>query len=272
MAGFSLGEWVLLTSQKGKKWLVKIEDAPYSCHLGTIHLTDVVGRSEGDVLETGTGAKLFLFRVSLEDYILNMKRQTQIIYPKDLAAMVFYADLHPGQTVLESGVGSGALSLCLLRAIGERGRLISVEKRPEFAALAMENVSRYFGGRPPSFELVIGDIQDFGLHCLVDRVFLDLPEPWHAVGPVSRLIREGGLLVSLSPNVGQVQWMWRELKACGFANVSTFEVLKRDWKVDELRARPFDRMVAHTGFIMVARKVQRQRPAAAAPEKGADPT
>ena len=105
MAGFSVGEWVLLTSQKGKKWLVKIEDAPYSCHLGTIHLTDVIGREEGDILETNTGAKLFLFRVSLEDYILHMKRQTQIIYPKDLAAMTFHADLHPGQTVLESGVG-----------------------------------------------------------------------------------------------------------------------------------------------------------------------
>ncbi|MCU0573719.1 MAG: tRNA (adenine-N1)-methyltransferase [Syntrophobacteraceae bacterium] len=260
MAGFSVGEWVLLTSQKGKKWLVKIEDAPYSCHLGTIHMTDVVGREEGDIIETNTGAKLFLFRVSLEDYILNMKRQTQIIYPKDLAAMVFHADLHPGQTVLESGVGSGALTLCLLRAIGDGGRLISVEKRPEFAAQAMENVSRYFGAKHPAFHLVIGDIQDFSLRGPVDRVFLDLPEPWHAVAPVSRVIREGGLLLSLSPNVGQVQWMWRELKARGFANVSTFELLKRDWKIDELRARPFDRMVAHTGFIMVARKVRRNRP------------
>ncbi len=265
MAGFSVGEWVLLTSQKGKKWLVKIEDAPYSSHLGTIHLMDVVGREEGDMLETNTGAKLFLFRVSLEDYILNMKRQTQIIYPKDLAAMVFYADVHPGQTILESGVGSGALTLCLLRAVGNGGRLISVEKRPEFAAQALENVSRYFGARPPAFDLVIGDIQDFSLRRPVDRVFLDLPEPWHAVASVSRMICQGGLLVSLSPNVGQVQWMWRELKAWGFANVNTFELLKRDWKIDELRARPFDRMVAHTGFIMVARKVHHSRPPAPPP-------
>lgn len=261
MAGFCMGEWVLLTSQKGKKWLVKIEDGPYSCHLGTIDMNDVVGREEGDILETNTGAKLFLFRVSLEDYILNMKRQTQIIYPKDLAAMVFFADIHPGQTIVESGVGSGALTLCILGALGERGRLISVEKRPEFGALALQNVSRYFGRKPSSFHLVIGDIQDFSIRRPVDRIFLDLPEPWHAVGSASRMIRQGGLLVSLSPNVGQVQWMWRELKAHGFANVNTFELLKRDWKIDELRARPFDRMVAHTGFIMVARKVHRNRPA-----------
>lgn len=261
MAGFSVGEWVLLTSQKGKKWLVKIEDGIYSCHLGTIDLNDVVGKEEGDELETNTGAKLFLFRVSLEDYILNMKRQTQIIYPKDLSAMVFFADIHPGQTILESGVGSGALTLCLLRALGDRGRLISVEKRPEFGALALQNITKYFGGKPASFDLVIGDIQDFSLResVFVDRIFLDLPEPWHAVASMSRMIRQGGLLVSLSPNVGQVQWMWRELKACGFANVNTFELLKRDWKIDELRARPFDRMVAHTGFIMVARKVGRNR-------------
>jgi tRNA (adenine57-N1/adenine58-N1)-methyltransferase len=251
-----MDEWVLLTSQKGKKWLVKIENGPYFSHLGGIEMSDVVGREEGEYIETNTGAKVFLFRPTLEDYIFQMKRPTQIIYPKDLGVMVFYGDVKSGDVVLESGIGSGALSMALLRAMGERGRLISVEKRPEFALQAMENISRFLGGRPGNHEVVVGDIQDTPLgNIQVDRIFLDLPEPWHAISSVFPLLRWGGLLVSLSPNVGQVQLMFRELKAQGFANIVNFELIKRDWMVDEVRARPVDRMISHTGFITVAKKI-----------------
>lgn len=255
MTAFHMDEWVLLTSQKGKKWLVKIEDAPYFSHLGGIEMRDVVGREEGEYLETNTGAKVFLFRPTLEDYIFQMKRPTQIIYPKDLGAMVFYGDVKSGDRVLESGMGSGALSMSLLRAVGEKGRLISVEKRPEFAAQAMENISRFLGGRPENHDVVVADIHDPGLDGQVDRIFLDLPEPWNAIASVNPLLRWGGIIVSLSPNVGQIQLMFRELKANGFANISTFELIKREWMVDEIRARPADRMRAHTGFITVAKKI-----------------
>lgn len=255
MTAFRMNEWVLLTSQKGKKWLVKIQDAPYFVHLGGIEMREIVGREEGEHVLTNKGAKLFLFRPTLEDYIYKMKRLTQIIYPKDLGIMLFYGDVKSGDTVLESGIGSGALSLALLRAVGEQGRLISVEKRPEFAALAMENISKFFGGRPDNHHVVIADIHDPGLSFKADRVFLDLPEPWQAIESVGALLKLGGLLVSLSPNVGQVQMTFRELKAKGFANMATFELMKRDWKVDEIRARPMDRMIAHTGFITVAKKV-----------------
>ncbi|NSW87008.1 MAG: tRNA (adenine-N1)-methyltransferase [Syntrophobacteraceae bacterium] len=254
MSAFRPGEWALLISQKGKKWLVKVEDAPYSSHLGTVQMRDVQGKEEGEFLETNKGAKLYLFRPTLEDFIFTMKRQTQIIYPKDLGAMVFHGDIQPGQTILESGIGSGALTLALLRALCGTGRLISVEKRPEFARLARSNITRFFGRHPDNHEIVVGDIQDFAMTVKADRIFLDLPEPWHAVGPVSVLLRQGGILVSLSPNIGQVQLVHKELKASGFANVWTFELLKREWKIDERRARPVDRMVAHTGFITVARK------------------
>lgn len=250
---FKLGEWVLLVAQKGKKWLVKIEDGPYSSHLGTIQLMDVVGKEEGESLITGKGAKLFLFRPTLEDFILNMNRMTQIIYPKDLGAIVFYGDVRPGHVVLESGIGSGALTISLLRSMLGGGMLISVEKRPDFAAGARENIRRYFGGQPDNHHIVVGDIQDFSMTQKADRAFLDLPEPWHAVSSIAALMQPGALLVSLSPNVGQVQLMYRELKSSGFANITNFELLKRDWKVDEKRARPFDRMIAHTGFITVAR-------------------
>ncbi|MEM5787708.1 MAG: hypothetical protein AAGU11_10340 [Syntrophobacteraceae bacterium] len=255
MGNFERGEWVLLTSQKGKKWLVQIEDAPFSSHLGGIKLAEIVGKDEGDWLMTSKGAKLMLFRPSLQDYIFSMKRHTQIIYPKDLSAMIFYGDVYPGCTILESGIGSGALALALLRAMCGRGRLISVEKRPEFAQGARENISRFFGGDPENHSIIAADIQDVALNCMVDRVFVDLPEPWHAIGNFASMLRMGGLLVSLSPNVGQIQLMQRELKANGFGDIVHFELMRRDWKVDHLRARPFDRMVAHTAFITVAKRV-----------------
>lgn len=272
MSKFQAGEWVLLTSQKGKKWLVRIEDAPYSSHIGGIQLGDIIGKEEGDRLTTTKGAKLMLFRPSFEDYILSMKRHTQIIYPKDLSAMVFHGDVYPGCTILETGIGSGALALALLRAMCGRGRLISVEKRIEFALGARENISRYFGGDPENHTLIIADIQNVAINCQVDRIFVDLPEPWHAVGNFARMLRMGGLLVSLSPNVGQVQLMYRELKANGFGDIVNFELIRRDWKVDQMRARPFDRMVAHTGFITVAKRVAaagaEEEPAEDSPEGG----
>lgn len=254
MSRFRMGEWVMLTSQKGKKWYVKIEDAPFSTHLGTLNMTDVVGKQEGDFLETHKGAKMYLFRSTLEDYIFTMNRPTQVIYPKDLGAMVFYGDIQPGHLILESGIGSGSLSLALLRALGGQGRLVSVEKRPEFAVAARENITRFFGEHPANHSIVVGDIQDFGMTVRADRVFLDLPEPWHCIPTVSGLLTEGGILVSLSPNIGQLQAMYKDLKHNGFANIRNFELLKRDWLIDERRARPNDRMIAHTGFLTVARK------------------
>jgi tRNA (adenine57-N1/adenine58-N1)-methyltransferase len=254
MSTFHTDEWVLLTAQKGKKWLVRIEDAPFSCHLGVIQMREVVGKQEGDSLETHNGAKFFLFRPTLEEYLFTMVRPTQIIYPKDLSALVFYGDIRPGDTVLESGIGSGALTLALLRAMNESGRLISVEKRPKFALQARENIYKYFGHHPPNHHILIADIQDFSTAARVDRIFLDLPEPWHCIGSVSQFLRQGGLLLSLSPNVGQIQLVYKELKANGFANIRTFELLKRDWLIDERRARPNDRMIAHTGFITIAKK------------------
>jgi tRNA (adenine57-N1/adenine58-N1)-methyltransferase len=259
MSRFELSEWVLLTSQKGKKWLVQVEDAPFSVHLGGVHLGDVVGKEEGDWLVTSKGAKLMLFRPALQDFIFNMKRRTQIIYPKDLSAMIFYGDVYPGCEILETGLGSGALTLALLRAMCGRGKLISVEKKPEFAMDARENIRRFFGCKPENHEIVVADVEDLCLSCEVDRIFVDLPEPWRAVGTLSAMLRKGGLLVSLSPNVGQVQLTHRQLQANGFGDIVHFELLRRDWKVDQLRARPFDRMVAHTGFITAAKRVSSVR-------------
>ncbi len=259
MSKFELNEWVLLTSQKGKKWLVRVEDTPYSSHLGGIHLGEVIGKEEGDWLLTSKGARLMLFRPSLTDYIFAMKRRTQIIYPKDLSAMIFYGDIHPGCEVIETGIGSGALSLALLRALSGSGKLTSIEKRAEFAADARENIKRFFGAEPANHRLIVADIESVCLSYQADRIFVDLPEPWRAVGNLASMLRMGGLLVSLSPNVGQIQLTHRQLQENGFGDIVHFELLRRDWKVDRIRARPFDRMVAHTGFITVAKRVSADR-------------
>ena len=257
MTVFSSGEWVLLTTQKGKKWLVRVEDASYSSHLGAVNMVDAAGKEEGEFLETNKGVKLFLLRPTMEDFIFKMRRRTQIIYPKDLGAIIIYGDLQPGLTIVESGVGSGSLCLALLRVVGEQGRVISVEKREEFAALAVENIKKFYGFSPSNHDVVVADIQDVALKIRADRVVLDLPEPWGAIARVTPLLAMGGLLVSWSPHVGQVQLTHRELRANGYINIQTFELLKRDWMIDNLRARPVDRMVAHTGFITVAKKVNR---------------
>jgi tRNA (adenine57-N1/adenine58-N1)-methyltransferase len=259
MSKFEFGEWVLLTSQKGKKWLVRVDETPYSVHLGGINLGDIAGREEGDWLVTSKGAKLMLFRPSLQDYIFSMKRRTQIIYPKDLSAMIFYGDVYPGCSIIETGIGSGALTLALLRAMCGRGRLVSVEKRAEFALEARENIRLFFGGNPENHEIVVADIENVSISCEADRIFVDLPEPWRAVENLAGMLRMGGLLVSLSPNVGQVQLTNRQLQTNGFGDIVHFELLRRDWKIDQLRARPFDRMVAHTGFITVAKRVSSAR-------------
>ncbi len=257
MNRFVAGEMVLLTSQKGKTWLVRAGEGSFSSHLGNVDLQDVVGREEGECVETSKGAKVFLFRPSLGDYIFKLKRKTQIIYPKDIGAFLVYGDIRPGDVVLESGIGSGALTLALLRTVGPEGRVVSVEKRAEFARLARRNIERFFGEVPSQHDLVVGNVETLPLRFTADRVVLDLPEPWGAVESVTRVLRTGGLLISLSPSVGQTQRLVKELKAFGYANVTTFELLKRNWKVDERRARPEDRMVAHTGFITVAKKIVR---------------
>ena len=270
MTTLDWGEWILLISQRGKRWLVKIEDAPFSCHMGTIALRDAVGRDEGEFLATGEGSKLFLFRPTLADYIFKMKRRTQIIFPKDLGPMIFYGDVQPGSVVLESGVGSGALSLALLRAAGSQGKLISIEKRLEFAQLARDNITRFFGHSPANHYLIVGDIQDLALAIQVDRVFLDLPEPWHVIRLVAPFILTGGILVSLSPNVAQVQFTVRELKAHGFTHVRCLELLEREWMVDERRARPKDRMIGHTGFLTIAKRAPKANAGEVLDENPAD--
>lgn len=255
MNTFNEDEWVLVTTQKGKDWLIRLKSGEtFSCHLGSIRHADIITRKEGEYWETPSGTKLFFFRPTLTDFLFHLKRKTQIMYPKDIGAILCYGDIRPGMAVLESGVGSGALTLFLLSYLGVSGCVISVEKRPEFAELARNNVKKVFGCYPPSWHLVVADIENPPFSATFDRVILDLPEPWRATESAAGLLKDGGILVSLSPQVAQLQVVSRELRKRGFRRFQIFEILKRDWLINEHRTRPADRMIAHTGFLLIARK------------------
>ncbi len=255
MERFQEGEWVLITTQKGKDWLVLLtSEGIFSCHLGSIPHREILNKQEGDFIETPSRTKFFLFRPSLKDFLFHIKRKTQIIYPKDIGAIICYGDIRPGMKVLECGVGSGAMTLFLLTILGKEGYLVSLEKRLDFAKLARENIQRVFRGLPTNWYLIVSDIESPAVNVTFDRIVLDLPEPWKAVEAVKKLLKPGGILTSLSPQVTQIQILSRMLRKNGFRCLKTFEILKRDWLIDDSRARPTDRMVAHTGFLLFARR------------------
>ncbi len=245
-----------MTTDKGKNWLVKLNpDDTFSCHLGSIPHSNIIGKGEGETWETPKGTKVFLFFPTLNDFLFKMTRRTQIVYPKDIGAIICYGDIRPGMTVLESGVGSGALTTYLLNNIGPSGKLISVESRWDFARLALSNVEKVFGTHPDYWYLIVANIENIFINHQFDRIVLDLPEPWKAIKNISSLIKPGGIIISLSPQITQIQWTAKEMKKHGFRFLQTFEILKRDWHVDEKRLRPKDRMVAHTGFLLFGRKI-----------------
>lgn len=252
---FTAGETVIMIDSKQRLYLVTLHPGgKYSYHAGTVNFDDIIGQEEGLLLRSSHDHSLVVFRPSLAQYVLKMPRGAQVIYPKDLAAIVMAADIFPGAVVLEAGTGSGALTMTLLRAVGTDGRVISEEIREDFAHRAAINIKRFMG-ETPNLEIRIRDIyagidvQD------VDRIVLDLPEPWRIVDGIAKALRPGGYVVSYLPTVLQVKQLVDTLSRQGeFALIDTFEILERYWHVADMSIRPEHRMVAHTGFLTVARK------------------
>jgi tRNA (adenine57-N1/adenine58-N1)-methyltransferase len=246
---------VIMIDSKHRLYLVTLHPGgKYSYHGGTVNFDDIIGQEEGVMLNSSHDHSLVVFRPSLAQYVLKMPRGAQVIYPKDLGAIVMAADIFPGAVVLEAGTGSGALTMTLLRAVGAEGRVISEEIRDDFARRAAANIRRFMG-ETPNLEVRMRDIYEGVDVQDVDRIVLDLPEPWRIVDGVAKALRPGGYVASYLPTVLQVKQLVDTLARQGeFTLVDTVEILERHWHVADLSVRPEHRMVAHTGFVTIARK------------------
>ena len=250
---FASGDLALFIDRKGRTYQHKLTDGgSFHCHLGQLPSDDVIGQSVGGWYTTNRGHVLLGIRPTLGDYVRLMPRGPQVIYAKDLGNIVSMADIFPGATVVEAGFGSGALTTALLRAVGPMGRVHSYEINPEVVNKAMTNVQSVIPDTSP-LEVTIGDIFEGIADREVDRVILDLPEPWRATEVAAEALVTGGIMLSFLPTILQVQELVLALNADGrYARVETAETLLRGWNVTRRSVRPAHRMVAHSGFITTA--------------------
>lgn len=262
MAGpFRYGDRVQLTGPKGRLNTITLKrGAEFQSHHGTLRHADIVGLPDASVVANSNGETYLALRPLLSDFVMSMPRGAAIVYPKDAAQIVSLADIFPGATVVEAGVGSGALTLHLLRAVGSTGRLLSFERRDEFADIARGNVAAYTGGLPENWLLSVGDLQellpDTCAEGSVDRVVLDMLAPWECVDAAATALAPGGVLICYVATVTQLSRTVEELRASGlFTHPKSTETLVRGWHVEGLAVRPDHRMVAHTGFLLTARRL-----------------
>lgn len=250
------GESVLFIDRKEREYLRALRPgARVHIRGGTIPADELIGHAEGRVVYNTAQEPFLMLRPSFAQLIPNLPRKAQVIYPKDIGPILLWGDIYPGATVIEVGTGPGALSMALLRAIGPAGRLISYEVRADHAEMAQTNV-RQFYGEAPNWSVKIADVMDGIEERDVDRLTVDLAEPWHLLPAAAAALRPGGLILGYVPTVLQVKQFVDNLRVHGgFAAVQSFETLQRFWHVKNLSIRPEHRMVAHTGFIVVARRV-----------------
>jgi tRNA (adenine57-N1/adenine58-N1)-methyltransferase len=279
------GEPVQLTDPKGRSHLITLRvGATFHTHRGGLSHDDIIGGPDGNVIVASGNTPYVVFRPLLADFTLAMKRGAAVVYPKDAAQIVAFADVFPGARVLEAGAGSGALSCWLLRAVGDQGTLTSFERRPDFAEIARRNVEQFFGGPPPAWQLLNGDFGhppgdsgDAGPELSdYDRVILDMLAPWDCVDAVAAALAPGGLVCCYVATTTQLSRTVEALRKHGaFDEPSSWESLTRGWHVEDLAVRPDHRMVAHTGFLVTARRLapgvipppRRRRPAKAAQDE-----
>lgn len=250
---FGPGDRVLLIDGKNRRHLVQLQaGGQFHSHAGVLEHDVIIGRDEGVTVRSSLGARLVVLRPTLSEYVLKMPRGAQVIYPKDLGPILVLADVFPGARVLESGIGSGALTTTLLRAVGPEGHVHGYELREEFADRARRNVEAFLGADVPLTVEVRDTYEGIDVSDL-DRILLDLPEPWRVVKHAAQALRPGGILLSYLPTILQAARLREELEQSPFGMAETIEVLQRGWHIEGQSVRPDHRMVAHTGFLTSAR-------------------
>ncbi len=268
---FKAGDRIQLTDPKGKLYSFTITPGKeWHTHKGWITHDDLIGLPEGSVVSTTAGLKFTAFIPLLADYVLSMPRGATIVYPKDAAMIVGVADIYPGARVLEAGVGSGALTLSLLRAVGPTGFVHSVERRQDFADNATANLTNYFSGLPENWRLDVGSVQEQEFTEKFDRVILDMLAPWECVEMAAKVLRPGGVFLAYVATTTQLSAIAEALKADGhFTEPESSETIVRGWHHEGLAVRPQQRMIGHTGFLIQSRRMapgvevlaRRRRPA-----------
>ena len=266
------GERVCLTDPKGnRKWVLLTPGKAYHTTKGAVAHDEIIGHPDGQVVLSAGGMAFTVFRPLLQQFMVSMPREAAVVYPKDAAHIVMFADIFAGASVLEAGVGSGALSLALLRAIGPTGRLVSYERRADFAQVARANVATYLGPQP-QWQVVVGDLvsmletdgQSF------DRVVLDMLAPWECVGTAAQVLKPGGVFCCYVTATTQMGRLADQLRADGgFTEPVIHEVMVREWQAEGLAIRPSHATTGHTGFIVLTRRLapgfqappRRRRPA-----------
>jgi tRNA (adenine57-N1/adenine58-N1)-methyltransferase len=267
---FRIGDRVQLTDPKGRLRTVTLTDGgELHTHHGVLRHAQLIGQPDGTVVANSAGHEYLALRPLLGDFVMSMPRGAAIVYPKDAAQILAQADIFPGATVVEAGVGSGALALWLLRAIGPGGRLISFERRPEFADVARANIAAFSGADPGNHEIIVGDLVEALPGVIppgdVDRVVLDMLAPWECIDAVAEALTPGGVVLCYVATVTQLSRVAEYIRGTGlFTEPVAGETLIRGWHVQGLAVRPDHRMVAHTGFLLTARRLA---PGAVTPER-----
>ena len=258
---FVAGERVQLTGPKGRlNTITLVAGAKFGTHRGDIMHDEIIGNPDGSVIANQAGVEYLAFRPLLTDFVLSMPRGAAIVYPKDAANIVTMGDIFPGARVVEAGVGSGALSMYLLRAIGPEGHLTSFERREEFAEIAQANVSTHFGIRPTNWDVRLGSLEEeLPKHVeegTIDRIVLDMLAPWECIESVSAALAPGGVLICYVATVTQLSRVAEEIRSSNlYAEPEAFESLVRGWHLQGLAVRPEHRMGGHTGFLLTARRL-----------------
>lgn len=258
---FEPGDKVQLTGPKGRiNTIVLKEGGLFGTHRGDLRHDDILGLPDGSVVANQNGVEYLALKPLLNDFVLSMPRGAAIIYPKDAAHIIVSGDIFPGAVVVEAGVGSGALSLYLLRAIGENGTLHSFERRSEFAEIAQGNVASHNGSIPENWKVHLGDLQEKLLEVTtahsVDRVVLDMLAPWECIDAVAQSLKPGGLVIVYVATVTQLSRVAEEIRVSQFfTEPEGFESLVRPWHLQGLAVRPEHRMIGHTGFLITARRL-----------------